>query len=949
MAYYPWRNALSTVVSIPTKIARGTPDAVKLNGSIWPTSINDGESPPPINESRWGEKTICVSMHAFVNNTSTNILHVTPFKMLRSNIDRQSYDILSSTPIDGLPSKRAGWNSEDPEVGDKFQADTTGAAMIGDRIFVSTNDSLIYKLYNEGSDLEPEFIVLEIIDPAQLYPALNRTSMIRGLDNAQSKIWICESINNYLFIVFVNKLIILGYDIEAANNYTVRYSGYLPDMNTKYTFSSCDNSSPLSPGRHIDPARDIPEYDIFIGWKDQAFVDGFKYKSDLEDNPEGYQNNPIAYNDNLISPKWMGDPSSGYFMMYNTASGVDEYGSTPWPLEWSMCGEDQGGEYGGEYGYNYRTRMGDVGTRLTTNPPNSSYLKTNYRLIAIGWNSAGEPWPFMTTSARSGAVAFAGTVIPSVELPDWRISNDDGQIIKVKITGDGLVIEGQTANYTVSITDENDQPYVPINDVIVYVGYFLGKNTEETDLNNPPSQMIIAGGSSTGSFVINTNDQDEQLDLNRSIDVSVLDIQRDEFQLVEIDSNSVHTIIEDSEVKPIVEFLIESQSTIEQVTTLQVTISANISATEQDILIPFFTTGDAKIDIDYTKSHIDSILMPIATNSVTVTVDIIADSFEEPHKDIVFTLGDPQYATLGTKIQHVITILGQDTVSLEEAAGPTTLIFSNGYSSNKFWGQTGVGNSSPSAITSPLLSTEEVASLHTTATGPGLLTFDWNNTSGGRVELYADLYSTPNEDGVLVETLYNGYSEWQESGVPMFTEGEVDIAWILDASGEYITDGFHIDNIFWKPMTESALSAAISDTGYEFTTDGTYPFIGQDIVISPVDGSTTAAAIIPPPPQSDFYEIISVETDVDLTNPTTDLSFDFMLINAHYYDKLELYIDGYVRATYSENYGYNPNQLYLATYPVGSGQHNIRWRYTKYPSSNASATVMIDNVKFIES
>ncbi|RLA68511.1 MAG: hypothetical protein DRQ78_00045 [Epsilonproteobacteria bacterium] len=954
MAYFPWKNGASIPVSDSVKTTRGIPDGVGLNGSIWPRSINNGESPPPIDESRWGEKTLCISMHSLVNNIGSNILHVTPFKMLRSNIARQPYDIMSSTAVDGLSTPRDGWNSNDPEVGDKFQADTTNACIINDKIFVSTNDSLIYKLYNLGSDTEPEFIILEIIDPAELYPTINRTSTLRGLDNSISKIWLCESINNYLFILFVNKLFILEYDIEASLSYTIRYDGFIPYINTKYAFSTSDNSSPLSPGRYIDGSREIPEYNDFIGWKDQAFVDGYDYDA----TRTSHRYNPIAYNNDLISPKWMGDPSSGFFIMYNTSSSIIEYGSTPWPLTWDICEFIPGGEYGGSYGRistlniesepSLKESSPREGPSIQVISSGSDYdrLRTNYRLISIGWNSAGEPWPFMTTSARNGSIGFAGTVIPRVELKDWKISNNAvEQVINVKITGDSSVIEGQMANYTVSITDENDQPYIPINNVTVYIGYFLGENTEESDLSNPLPQMTIVGGSNTGSFVLNTNDQDDQLDLNRSVDVTVLDIQRDEFQLVYIDTNPVHTTIEDSEVKPIIEFLIDSQDTIEQITTLQVTIVANIAPTEQDILVPFLTTGTANESADYTKSHTDFAVLPIGANSITISVDIISDTYIEPHKEIIFTLGDPQYATLGSKVQHVITIFGEESVSLEEAAGPTTLIFSN-YSSNLFWGRIGVGNNSPSAISSPVLAEYNSASLDTEVTGPGRLTFDWKNTSNAIVRL--SVVEVENQENYAqIKTMYPNTPDWESSSHYLFTDTALIMAWDMNAESEIVGDGFLIDNIFWTPTAQLDLSSAVSETGYTFASSGDTMFTGQDTMFSPNEGSVSAAAIIPPPPL-DSTTVMS--TSVTLTSPNTTLSFEFALIDVYYYDQLLLYIDGYYREEYSVNYGYNENELHTVTYEAYDGPHVIEWRFKKKTSTNyKNATVVIDNVKFIGS
>jgi len=949
MAYYPWKNSSSIPISNETKVSKGMPDGVKLNGTIWPTSINDGESPPPINESRWGEKTISISMHAFVNNISSDILHVTPFKMLRSNIANQQYDQLSSMSTDGLSSAQDGWNSEDPEVGDKFQADTSSASMIHNKIFISTNDSLIYKLENLGSDLEPEFIIQEIIDPAVLYPTLTRTSMIRGLDNSRSKIWLCEAVNNYLFILFVNKLIILEYDMEAINNYSVRYYGYLPDMNTKYAHNTSDNATPLSPGRSTDACREIPEYNNFIGWKDQAFVDGHIYDPYPQYEDQAYQYNPIQYNDSLLSPKWMGDPNSGYFIMYNTTSTPNEYGATPWPLAWSYCTDDGGSQPpGGEYPYgrlsSTRSRILKVGdgpsTRVTTIPYGSDpHLKSTYRLLSIGWNNNGEPWPFMTTSARSGSIAFAGTVIPSVDLPDYKISdNNINQIVKVIITGDSLVIEGQSANYLVTVLDENDNPYPLIGDTKVYIGYFLEENTEESDLNNPPSEIIIPGGNNTASFVVNTNDADDQLDLNRSFDVAVLDIDRTELQLVYIEPNPVTTVIEDSEVKPVIEFLIDSQSTIEQTTTLQVTIVADISPSEQDILIPFITTGVATENLDYTKSVIDSILMPIGTNSITIDVEIIQDTYAEPDKDIIFILEDPQYATLGAQVTHTITIIGEDQVSLEEAAGPTSLTFENLDPKNLFWGQVGVGNGSPSAITGPVMLPYNSARLQTLITGPGTLSLDWINDTDRSAEVLLN--------GERAIYLNNDNRDWRSSNGLVLQAEEIVVQFYIYSDYNNVDDQFQLDNIIYTPMIEGPLSNAISDTGLVFVSSGDETFIGQDMLFSPNDSSVSAASIIPSPAPN---TTTLITFDVNLDSPNTVLQFEFMFINANYYDKIQLWVDGYRRTDYSQNYGYSSDTWHTVSYEVYDGAHTIEFRYTKDPSSAVNATVAIDNVKFIGS
>ncbi|RLA01599.1 MAG: hypothetical protein DRQ42_02805, partial [Gammaproteobacteria bacterium] len=214
------------------------------------------------------------------------------------------------------------------------------------------------------------------------------------------------------------------------------------------------------------------------------------------------------------------------------------------------------------------------------------YLNSTYKIIAIGWNSNGEPWPFLTTSARAGSLAFSGTVIRETEIPDYKISTTNvDPAIKVLISGDSTVIEGQSATYTISLVDEDDNPFIAPNDIAVYLGYLVDHNAEMSDIN-PVDQITIGTGSSSGTLILSTNDGDQQLDLYRTVTVSVLDIDRTGLDLVYIENTQLETVILDSETKPVISFLIDSQNTIEQSTTLDITIVADISPTDYDVYIP---------------------------------------------------------------------------------------------------------------------------------------------------------------------------------------------------------------------------------------------------------------------------------------------------------------------------------------------------------------------------
>jgi len=564
------------------------------------------------------------------------------------------------------------------------------------------------------------------------------------------------------------------------------------------------------------------------------------------------------------------------------------------------------------------------------------YLNSTYKIIAIGWNSNGEPWPFLTTSARAGSLAFSGTVVRETEIPDYKISTTDINLaIKVLMSGDSTVVEGQSASYTISLVYEDDTPFIAPNDIAVYLGYFVDHNAEMSDIN-PIDQILIGAGSSSGVLTLTTNDSDQQLDLYRTITVSVLDIDRTGLDLVYIENTQVTSVLLDSEVKPVVSFLIDSQSTIEQSTILNITIVADISPTDYDVYIPLIISGTAAKGGDYTLSNDEAIVLPIGSNSITITATIIADSYIEPDETIIVTMDTPNYATLGNIVEHTITILGEPSVSLEEAVGPTDLVvFSEGL--YKWWGEPGVGNNSPSAARAASLPRYQYSMLTTVTTGFGTLSWDWKTAESRSLTFR----STP-VSGSSMATTKGAQSDWSSYSEAIFNSGLVVNTWEYASSSTYnIMGNAWVDNIVWTPGQEISIGEAVDNLGITFSTSGHEGgFIGQDVVGSGYNQSSSSASAF----GLSNGKMATIIAIVD--GPEQELEFRWGFRDNRYENAFDFLVDGIVVATIKDNQ-MSQNEWVSFSHLLLTGTHQLEWRYT---SSNDSITIpMLDNIIYTPS
>jgi len=565
------------------------------------------------------------------------------------------------------------------------------------------------------------------------------------------------------------------------------------------------------------------------------------------------------------------------------------------------------------------------------------WLNSTYKIIAIGWNRNGEPWPFMTTSARAGSIAFSGTVVSNTTIPDYKIaSNNTNEPVFVSIEGDDQVTEGQTAIYTIYLKNRDGSPYNVTQNTNIYIGYFVGYNAEMSDIN-PVDQVMIGSGSNSTVLALTTNNVDEQLNLYRTIDVSVLDIDRTGIDLVDLISATKKTIIRDSEPKPTISFLTESQSTTEQNATLTITITPDVAPTEYDIRIPLIISGTAGSH-DYSISNDEEILLPIGSNSVSINVNIISDVYLEPDETIIVTMGIPEYGILGGITEHTITILGEPSVSLDEALGIDGVegISVSTRSPWRWWGQTGgVGNGSDTAARPAAMSRYERSYLDIIVDGFGELKFDWK--TGEYVTIYYHINN-------VEQPRKNGNSDWTTSVSPIFSNDRSAHAELnyYSSSGNASTGNSWVDNMTWRPGNILPLGTALNNLELTFTTEGSRGgFIGQDIL-----GWSTpsgAAAI-----NLSGGEQASLKTSVD--GPESNIVFDWGFIDNVYGNFLKFLVDGVEEAATSDN-DLSDNTSETISIPLATGSHDLEWKYiTRNSDSNESVvTPIIDNIRYTPS
>lgn len=138
---------------------------------------------------------------------------------------------------------------------------------------------------------------------------------------------------------------------------------------------------------------------------------------------------------------------------------------------------------------------------------------------------------------------------------------------------------------------------------------------------------------------------------------------------------TTHAVTITNDDLPSVQFSTASQTLSGESGTHSVVISLS-GASTTDITIPFTISGSstATLTDDYTTSATSPLTIPAGSTSVSIPLQIQADTLDEDTETIIFELGTPTNATLGTNTTYTFTINDNDpTPSVTfEASSQTT-------------------------------------------------------------------------------------------------------------------------------------------------------------------------------------------------------------------------------------------------------------------------------------
>lgn len=271
---------------------------------------------------------------------------------------------------------------------------------------------------------------------------------------------------------------------------------------------------------------------------------------------------------------------------------------------------------------------------------------------------------------------------------------DDDNAPTVSIASPLPVTEANiTVNIPVTLTNPSSEDIVL---TYVYSGSASGGAVQDKgiDYNNAITTLTIPAGATVGSIpvMVYSDNRDEP---NETIIITLQSATGGAILAPGV-ARRATTTINDNDTPPKVSFRLLSSSINENGGTAKIRVRLTGNTTEFPVTVPVTVAGTATIGAanDYTYS-IDApdadnvqpiVFLPASSTSdgvtaIDISVNINDDALLEPDETVIFTLGNPTNAALGTIKTHTLTILNNDAqisifsydaVKAEGSAGSTT-------------------------------------------------------------------------------------------------------------------------------------------------------------------------------------------------------------------------------------------------------------------------------------
>ncbi|MEO9966787.1 MAG: DUF2341 domain-containing protein [Reichenbachiella sp.] len=358
----------------------------------------------------------------------------------------------------------------------------------------------------------------------------------------------------------------------------------------------------------------------------------------------------------------VGDPGSGRVRFYSrgaSPTSVDggagqAVSASTWTYVTGVADYDAGGR-----------RIIYVDGVEAANQTHSNQMGTDVGSAAIGGETLSGETANRFTGIMDEVRVYNGILSPARIITEHnnQMESSTFYAVSTENAGGGCVVveTAGTVSVTVSIN-----PFDNISTTTATYTATSGSAVNGEDYTLASGTVTVPSGATSASFDFNiTNDLQDEIDETVVITISNPSVN------AKIGSNSTITYtIQDDDDIPTIEFIDTSSSINEGTAT--VTVGLTLSAESgNDITVDYAVNGGST-----TASDGDDYIFPAGTATISagnltsnISISIIDDADIEALENIVIDISSPTNATLGTNVQHTMTINDNDDLGYNGPGG----------------------------------------------------------------------------------------------------------------------------------------------------------------------------------------------------------------------------------------------------------------------------------------
>lgn len=348
------------------------------------------------------------------------------------------------------------------------------------------------------------------------------------------------------------------------------------------------------------------------------------------------------------------------------------------------------------------TVIGDLPSVSFTSSSQSSVDETGTMTITVELSSVSAsdvtiPFTFNVSGTATGGgtdysyspnspdelVITAGNTTADLTItitPD--VLYEDDETIIVELGSPTNAVHGPFITHTATITDDDEIPSVTftsasqssvnesgtmtitaqlsaVSGLDVTVPFTVDGSSTATgggvDYSITASPVIIAAGNTSADIIITITEDD----LDESDETVIINMGTPSNAIQGATIQHIATITDD-DTDPLVTFTTASQSSVNEIGTMTITVELNI-ALEVDVNIPFsINVGSTATDPDDYSITSSPVIITAGNTSVDITITIATDALDEYDETIIVDMGSPTNAGQGAITQHTATITDDD-------------------------------------------------------------------------------------------------------------------------------------------------------------------------------------------------------------------------------------------------------------------------------------------------